>query len=123
MITYQFFGLFSTALHAWIFGKHVMKNMNYIPANWYTLEEIGMWVYTYLVLTIYVVYSDITEEYFGTIIAASTVMVLRIVLLSIKYGLYSKSKFKEFRSKEIPWSRIFHELLITAWLVVPHDVL
>jgi hypothetical protein len=67
-----------------------MKNMNYFPSNVYALEEVGMWMYTYLVLTMYLAYSHITEEYFGTMIATAAVMAIRTVMLSVKYGLYPK---------------------------------
>ena len=67
--------------------------MQFLPGSIFFVFEIFFSSYSLMVVIMYFQYDEIFIEYLNTIIATLTAIMVRIIAVSVKYGIWPRKQF------------------------------
>ncbi|CAG9320426.1 unnamed protein product [Blepharisma stoltei] len=116
------FGPASLPVLWFFFGNNLCTNMGF---NWHPfyIFEFVSWFWVLLTVIYFILFPEQFSSTSSLIISTSTIITLRLLLVSIKYGYYTEKNWKMMRNEKIDIKSLTKYLLIASWLTIPTDLI
>lgn len=117
-MTHLIFGPISILPLRMIFGKFLMHGMLFDLNILYFVGDFTSWSWVFLTIIFDFFNPDIREQMAVIYIGTGSVVFLRQILVSLKYGFYSKSRWETMRSTWVSQDWVLENLILPSWIRV-----
>ncbi|CAG9320427.1 unnamed protein product [Blepharisma stoltei] len=102
-------------------GKNLCTNMGF---NWHQFYIYELIPWTWIPLTILYYFLSYTEfsNSSSIILATSSAIFIKELLISIKYGYYTEEFWNYMKSEKIPAKMLVDQLIVSSWQIIPPDI-
>lgn len=121
-IGHLFFGPFILPLLFLIYGRPLMHSMLFQWRLIYFLGDFTNWLWFAGTAVMIYVHPELNEQLAVMYIGTGSVIFLRQVLVSLKYGFYTKKMWHLISTVKVEDEIIFNNLILRAWVKVPVEV-
>ena len=121
-LVHLFLGPLSIPILTWFYGKNLMHAMVFDINIIYILGDFTSWLWVFLTLLFDYFNPDIRSQMAVIYIATGSVVVLRQIMVSLKYGFYSKKKWEMMKNTKVSLEFILQNLILQVWVTVPADI-
>ncbi|CAG9322354.1 unnamed protein product [Blepharisma stoltei] len=112
----------SLPLLFWIYGKYICTNIGFGNTRFYYMEVL-IWIWTVLIIVFWSVNTKDFELWQCLIFTSICTQLLRMTLISLKYGYYTVDRWTLMGMEMIPTKKLAGEFLIHSWLRLPVEVI
>ena len=103
----------------WIYGKNLMKSMVFTCTPLYFLGDFGSWLWMFSTAIMLFMHPELNEQLSVMYIGTGSVIILRQILVSIKYGYYPKKTWELYCNSLVTQEVILSNLILVVWVQVP----
>ena len=121
-IGHLFFGPFIIPLLRWKYGKSLLHSMVIEFRLWYFKGDFTSWVWMITTALMNYMHPELFDQLLVMYIATGSVIFLRQVLVSLKYGYYTKENWDLLNNSYVSDEFILNNLILWVWVTVPHDI-
>ncbi|CAG9315563.1 unnamed protein product [Blepharisma stoltei] len=116
------FGPISIPLLWWLFGKNLCTNMGF---NWHPFYkgEFMAWSWIFYTINFLIFNSSQFMILLSLILATKTIIVIKTILVSIKYGFYTKEFWQMMNDEELELEVLRSQLILVGWRKIPSDII
>jgi hypothetical protein len=104
-----------------VFGRKLGNNMGFFRLRFYMFELLCHLILLVVTL-LYVFYPTRTDDFRMIVIATLTMVFLRLVIISMKYGTLTRKWWQKLQQAHVPLQDLANTLLLFAWMPIPEDV-
>ena len=121
-LVHLFFGPLSIPFLQMTYGGNLMHAMVFDFNLIYVLGDFTNWLW-FAMTAIFDHYNpEIRDQMAVIYLATGSVIILRQVMVSLKYGYYTKKKWELMKSTKVSLDFIFENLILRAWVSVPPKI-
>jgi hypothetical protein len=121
-LTHLFFGPLSIFLLRRMFGKNLCHAMVFDFSRFYFLSEFTNWLWVIGTLLFIYFKPELTSEMSIVYLSTGSVIILSQVMVSLKYGYFTKKKWKIMKETWVNMEFIRENLIIPSWVKVPKTI-
>ena len=120
--THLFFGPLSLIPLRFIYGKNLLHAMVFDLNLLYILGDFTSWLWVWF--TVMFAYFNQNDNNQMAIIYFSTggIIIMRQLLVSIKYGFYTKKQWELMKTTRVTEEFILNSLILIIWVKVPENI-
>jgi hypothetical protein len=121
-ITHLFFGPFIIPGFNLVFGKNLMHALIFRFDYKYLKGDFTNWAWVISSIVFAYMYSDQFEGLAVVYTATGSVILLRQIMVSIKYGYYTKKKWESLINTQVSFEYIISGMILRAWVKIPQEI-
>ena len=121
-LVHLFFGPLSIPILQWFYGRNLMHAMVFDINLSYLNGDFTSWLWIFLTIIFDYYNPGVRDQMSVIYLATGSVILLRQVILSLKYGYYSKKEWEKMKTTYVSEEFIRNTMLLHVWVTVPADI-
>jgi hypothetical protein len=121
-IGHLFFGPFALPLLYCIYGKNLMHAMLLDLNKFYIIGDFTSWLWFAGTILMMYMHPELNGQLSILYIGTGSVILLRQILVSLKYGYFTKKNWELMCNTKVSYEFILNHLILRAWIRVPQDI-
>ena len=121
-MTHFFLGPLSIPILKVIFGSNLVHGMALSINSFYFRGDLISWLWFATTVIFSYLNPNILDEMAVIYLGTGSVIFLRLFMVSLKYGFFTKKKWELMKTTQVSQEFIFQNLIVYAWVSVPSKV-